>query len=228
LESTCDFVSLTSGEMGSMVGTTNLIQAILEGNDVRSAELTKETLDEGASPQDIVISGLQAGMLIVSDRFSAGDFFIPDMLFATRAVTRTMEAIRPRLSDSEMPTLGRVVIGTVSGDIHDIGKNLVAMFLRGAGFEVFDLGTNVPDDSFVTAVKEHDPDIVGMSALVTTTMSGMQHVIAALDSAALLSQVKVIVGGAPVTQRFTDQIRADGYAPDGGAAINLCRKLLGK
>jgi len=113
LESTCDFVSLTSGEMGSMVGTTNLIQAILEGNDVRSVELTKETLDEGASPQDIVISGLQAGMLIVSDRFSAGDFFIPDMLFATRAVTRTMEAIRPRLSDSEMPTLGRVVIGTV-------------------------------------------------------------------------------------------------------------------
>ena len=150
------------------------------------------------------------------------------MLMAARAVTRAMEAIRPLLSDSGIPTLGRVVIGTVFGDIHDIGKNLVTMFLRGAGFEVFDLGTNVPGDRFVTAVKEHDPDIVGMSALVTTTMSGMQPVIASLDSAALLSQVKVIVGGAPVTQRFADRIGADGYAPDGGAAISLCRKLVGK
>ncbi len=207
---------------------SNLIQAILEGNDVKCVELTSEALDEGASPQDIVSSGLQAGMLIVGDKFSAGDFFIPDMLLAARAVTRAMEAIRPRLSDSEMPTLGRVVIGTVSGDTHDIGKNLVAMFLRGAGFEVFDLGTDVPVARFVTAVKEHDPDIVGMSALLTTTMPNMQYVIAALDSAALLSQVKVIVGGAPVTQRFADQIGADGYAPDGGAAISLCRKLVGK
>ena len=207
---------------------SNLIQAILEGNDVKCVELTNEALDEGASPQDIVSSGLQAGMLIVGDKFSAGDFFIPDMLLAARAVTRAMETIRPRLSDSGTPTLGRVVIGTVSGDIHDIGKNLVAMFLRGVGFEVFDLGTGVPVARFVIAVKEHDPDIVGMSALLTTTMPNMQHVIAALDSAALLSQVKVIVGGAPVTQHFADQIGADGYATDGGVAISLCRKLLGK
>ncbi|MBA7714365.1 Methionine synthase [subsurface metagenome] len=150
------------------------------------------------------------------------------MLLAARAVIKAMEAIRPHLSDSRMPTRGRIVIGTVSGDIHDIGKNLVAMFLRGAGFEVFDLGTNVPVARFVTAVKEHDPDIVGMSALLTTTMPNMQYAIAALDSAALLSQVKVIVGGAPVTQRFADQIGADGYAPDGGVAISLCRKLSGK
>ncbi len=205
---------------------SNLIQAILEGNDVRCVELTNEALDEGASPQDIVSSGLQAGMLIVGDKFSAGDFFIPDMLLAARAVTRATEAIRPRLLDSRMPTLGRVVIGTVSGDIHDIGKNLVAMFLRGVGFEVFDLGTGVPVARFVIAVKEHDPDIVGMSALLTTTMPNMQQVIAALDSAALRSQAKVIVGGAPVTQRFADQIGADGYASNGGAAISLCRKLL--
>ena len=211
-----------------MSNYSNLIQAIVEGNYVRCVELTNEALDEGASPQDIVSSGLQAGMLIVGDRFSTGEFFVPDMLMAARAVTRAMEAIRPRLSGSEIPTLGRVVIGTVLGDIHDIGKNLVAMFLRGAGFEVFDLGAMVPNDRFVTAVKEHAPDIVGMSALLTTTMPGMQHVIAALDSAALRSQVKVIVGGAPVTQRFADQIGADGYAPDGGAAIKLCQKLLGK
>ena len=207
---------------------SNLIQAILEGNDVKCMELTSEALNEGASPQDIVSSGLQAGMLIVGDKFSTGDFFIPEMLLAARAVIRAMEAIRPHLSDSGMPTLGRIVIGTVSGDIHDIGKNLVAMFLRGAGFEVFDLGTNVPVDRFVTAVKEHDPDIVGMSALLTTTMPNMQHVIATLDSATLLSQVKVIVGGAPVTQHFADQIGADGYALDGGVAISLCRKLSGK
>ena len=217
---------MKSKKSGRFTFQSNLIQAIVEGNYVKCVELTNEALDEGASPQDIVSSGFQAGMLIVGDKFSAGDFFVPDMLMATRAVTRAMEAILPHLSDSEMPTLGRVVIGTVSGDIHDIGKNLVAMFLRGVGFEVFDLGTGVPVARFVTAVKEHDPDIVGMSALLTTTMPNMQHVIAALDSAALLSQVKVIVGGAPVTQRFADQIGADGYAPDGGAAISLCRKLL--
>ena len=207
---------------------SNLIQAIVEGNYVKCVELTNEALNEGASPQDIVSSGLQSGMLIVGDRFSTGDFFVPDMLLAARAVTRAMEAIRPRLLDSGMLTLGRVVIGTVSGDLHDIGKNLVVMLLRGAGFEVLDLGTDVPAARFVTAVKEHEPDIVGMSALLTTTMPNMQYVMAALNSAALLSQVKVIVGGAPVTQRFADQIGADGYAPDGGAAIRLCRKLLGE
>jgi 5-methyltetrahydrofolate--homocysteine methyltransferase len=209
-----------------MSNYSDLIQAILEGNYVRSVELTKGALDEGASPQDIVSSGLQAGMVIVGDRFGAGDFFIPDMLLASRAVTRSMDVLRPHLSDAEMPILGRAVIGTVSGDIHDIGKNLVAMFLRGVGFEVFDLGTGVPVARFVTAVKEHNPDIVAMSALLTTTMPDMQRVIAALDSAALLSRVKVIVDGAPVTQRFADQIGTDGYAPDGGAAISLCRKLL--
>ena len=207
---------------------SDLTQAIVEGDYAKCVELTNEALNEGASPQDIVRSGLQAGMLIVGDKFSAGDFFIPDMLMAARAITRAMEAIRPHLSNAGMPTLGRVIIGTVSGDLHDIGKNIVAMFLRGAGFEVFDLGTNVPSDRFVTAVKEHDPDIVGMSALLTTTMPNMQYAIAALDSAALLSQVKVIVGGAPVTQHFADQIGAAGYAHDGGVAISLCRKLLGK
>lgn len=207
---------------------SDLIQAIVEGNDAKCTELTLKALKNGASPQDIASSGFQAGMLIVGDKFSAGDFFIPEMLLAARSVARAMEAIRPHLSDSEIPNLGRIVIGTVFGDIHDIGKNLVTMFLRSAGFELFDLGTNVPVDRFVTAVKEHDPDILGMSALLTTTMPKMQDVIAALDSAALLSKVKIVVGGAPVTQHFADQIKADGYASDGGVAISLCRKLLGK
>jgi len=142
-----------------------LIQAVLEGDHIRSAELASEALKEGFSPQDIVGSGLQAGMRIVGDKFSAGDFFVPEMLLAARAVARAMEVLQPHISSTDMPTLGRVVIGTVFGDIHDIGKNIVTAFLRGAGFEVLDLGINIPAISFIEAVKEHKPDILGMSAL---------------------------------------------------------------
>jgi len=211
-----------------MFSYSTLIQAVVTGNHVKSAELVNEALMEGVSPQDIVSSGLQAGMRIVGDKFSAGDFFVPEMLLAARAVTRATEVLQPLLSASDMPTLGRVVIGTVSGDIHDIGKNLVTMFLRGAGFEVFDLGVNIPADSFVEAVKEHNPDILGMSALITSTMPGMRDVIKALEVAELRSKVKVIVGGAPVTQHFAEHIGADGYSTDGGSAIKLCRNLVGK
>ena len=167
-------------------------------------------------------------MRIVGDKFSAGDFFVPEMLLAARAVTRATEVLQPLLSASDMPTLGRVVIGTVFGDIHNIGKNLVTMFLRGAGFEVVDLGVNIPADSFVKAVKEHNPDILGLSALLTTTMHTMADIIKALEIAELRSRVKVIVGGAPVTQHFAEHIGADGYGSDGGSAIKLCRNLLGK
>jgi len=211
-----------------MFDYSTLIQAVVTGNHLKSVELVNEALKEGVNPPDIVSSGLQAGMRIVGDKFSAGDFFVPEMLLAARAVTRATEVLQPLLSTSDMPTLGRVVIGTVSGDIHDIGKNLVTMFLSGAGFEVFDLGVNVPADSFVRAVKEHNPDILGMSALITSTMSGMRDVIKALEVAELRSKVKVIVGGAPVTQHFAEHIGADGYGADGGSAIKLCRNLVGK
>jgi 5-methyltetrahydrofolate--homocysteine methyltransferase len=167
-------------------------------------------------------------MRIVGDKFSAGDFFVPEMLLASRAVTRATEVLQPLLSAVDMPTLGRVVIGTVFGDIHDIGKNLVTMLLRGAGFEVFDLGVNIPADNFVRAVKEHNPDILGMSALLTSTMSSMSNIIKALEIAGLRSRVKVIVGGAPVTQHFAEHIGADGYGANGGSAIKLCRHLVGK
>jgi len=211
-----------------MFDYSTLIQAVVTGNHLKSVELVNEALKEGVNPPDIVSSGLQAGMRIVGDKFSAGDFFVPEMLLAARAVTRATEVLQPLLSTSDMPTLGRVVIGTVSGDIHDIGKNLVTMFLSGAGFEVFDLGVNIPADSFVRAVKEHNPDILGMSALITSTMSGMRDVIKALEVAELRSKVKVIVGGAPVTQHFAEHIGADGYGADGGSAIKLCRNLVGK
>jgi 5-methyltetrahydrofolate--homocysteine methyltransferase len=213
---------------GSMFSYSTLIQAVVTGNHTKSVELVSEALREGVRPQDIVSSGLQAGMRIVGDKFSAGDFFVPEMLLAARAVTRATEVLQPLLSAVDMPTLGRVVIGTVFGDIHDIGKNLVTMLLRGAGFEVFDLGVNIPADNFVRAVKEHNPDILGMSALLTTTMSSMSNIIKALEIAGLRSRVKVIVGGAPVTQHFAEHIGADGYSANGGSAIKLCRHLVGK
>lgn len=211
-----------------MFDYSTLIQAVVAGDHIKSVELANKALKDGVSPQDIVSSGLQAGMRLVGDKFSAGDFFVPDMLLAARAVSRAMEVLRPHLSASDMPTLGKVVIGTVFGDIHDIGKNLVTMFLRGVGFEVFDLGINIPTDSFVRAVKEHNPDILGISALITTTMLGIGDIIKALEVAELRSRVKVIVGGAPVTHRFAEHIGADGYSADGGSAIKLCRNLMGK
>ena len=211
-----------------MFNYSTLIQAVLEGDHIRSAELASEALKEGFSPQDIVGSGLQAGMRIVGDKFSAGDFFVPEMLLAARAVARAMEVLQPHISATDMPTLGRVVIGTVFGDIHDIGKNIVTAFLRGAGFEVLDLGINIPAISFIEAVKEHKPDILGMSALITTTMPVMTDVIKALEAAELRAKVRVIVGGAPVTQHFADHIGADGYGADGGSAIKLCQDLVEK
>ncbi len=214
--------------VGFVFSYSTLIQAVVTGNHIKSVELVNEALIEGVSPQHIVSSGLQAGMRIVGDKFSAGDFFVSEMLLASRAVTRATEVLQPLLSASDMPTLGRVVIGTVFGDIHDIGKNLVTMFLRGAGFEVFDLGVNIPADNFVRAVKEHNPDILGLSALLTTTMSSMSNIIKALEIAGLRSRVKVIVGGAPVTQHFAEHIGADGYGANGGSAIKLCRHLVGK
>ena len=211
-----------------MFSYSTLVQAVVDGDHIKSVELVNEALRDGVNPQGIVGSGLQAGMRIVGDKFSAGDFFVPEMLLAARAVTRAMEVLRPHISAADIPTLGRVVIGTVFGDIHDIGKNIVATFLRGAGFEVFDLGINITADNFVEAVREHNPDILGMSALITTTMHAMTDVIKTLEGTELRSKVKVIVGGAPVTQHFAEHIGADGYSADGGSAIKLCRNLAGK
>ena len=211
-----------------MVDYSAVRQAVIEGDDERTVQLVREALQQNANPADIVNLGLQAGLIIVGDKFSSGEVFIPEMLFAARAVTRSLDVLRPLLSDSDAITIGRVVIGTVAGDIHDIGKNLVTMSLEGTGFEVIDLGINVSVDRFVTAVKEYSPDILGMSALLTTTMPGMGATIQALESAGIRRQVKVVVGGAPVTQHLADQIGADGYGADAGAAIQLCRKLVGK
>jgi 5-methyltetrahydrofolate--homocysteine methyltransferase len=207
---------------------TAIQQAIIEGDDEKTVKLVQDALKHEVSPADIVTYALQAGMATVGRKFSEGEFFIPEMLFAARSVTRAMDALRPRLGKAEKLTLGRVAIGTVAGDIHDIGKNLVGMFLEGAGFEIIDLGTDVHAEQFVEAVIKYKPDILGLSALLTTTMPAISATIAALEMAELRNKVKVIIGGAPVNQRFADMVKADGYGHDGGASIALCRKLLGK
>jgi len=211
-----------------MVDLSLLSQAIDEGDREKTVQLTTEALGAGTNPQEIIIHGLQVGMAVVGEKFSDGEYFLPDMLMAARAMKAALEVLKPSLEKTGMPTIGKVVIGTVEGDMHDIGKNVVATFLSGNGFEVFDLGLNVPAQNFIDEVKEKKPDILGMSALLTTTMPVMGKVIKALEEIGLRSSVKVIVGGAPVTQDYANYIGADAYAHDGGKAIPVCRQLLGK
>ena len=211
-----------------MVDLSLLSQAIDEGDREKTVRLTTEALGAGTNPQEIITHGLQAGMALVGEKFSSGEYFLPDMLMAARAMKAALEVLKPSLGKTGMPTIGKVVIGTVEGDMHDIGKNVVATFLSGNGFEVFDLGLNVSAQNFIAEVKEKKPDILGMSALLTTTMPVMGKVIKALEEIGMRSSVKVIVGGAPVTQDYANYIGADAYAHDGGKAIPVCRQLLGK
>ena len=205
-----------------------LSKAIEEGNREKSVQLTTEALSAGANPQDIVAHGLQAGMGTVGEKFSSGEYFLPDMLMAARAMNACLEVLKPLLEKTGIPTIGKVVIGTVEGDMHDIGKNVVATFLKGSGFEVFDLGNNVPDQKFIDEVREKKPDILGFSALLTTTMPFMGRIIKALEAGGLRSGVKVIVGGAPITQDYANYIGADAYSHDGGKAVQVCKQLMGK
>ena len=211
-----------------MTDISLLAQAIDRGDMEKTVELTKAAADSGVNPQDIITKGLQAGMAAVGEKFSSGEYFLPDMLMAARAMKAALEVLKPALEKTGIPTIGRVVIGTVEGDMHDIGKNVVATFLSGNGFEVFDLGLNVSVQQFIDGVKEKKPDILGMSALLTTTMPVFGKVIKALEEGGLRSSVKVVVGGAPVTQDYANYIGADGYAHDGGRAVPVCRQLIGK
>jgi 5-methyltetrahydrofolate--homocysteine methyltransferase len=207
---------------------SQLARAIDEGDREKAVALAKEALNSGIDASEIISRGLQAGMSVVGDKYSSGEYFLPDMLMAARAMKTALEEIKPALGKTGIPTIGRVVIGTVAGDMHDVGKNVVATFLGGSGFEVHDLGLNVADQAFVDEVRAKKADILGLSALLTTTMPLMGRIIQLLDEAGLRSSVKVIVGGAPVTQDYADYIGADAYAHDGGKAIRVCRQLMGK
>ena len=211
-----------------MVEKPALSQAVIEGQYEKTAQLTTEVLGSGTKPNDIISEILQPAMDVVGERFSSGAYFLPDMLKAGRAMTNAMEVIKPLLFDTGVPILGKVVLGTVKGDVHDIGKNMVGMFLKGVGFEVFDLGVDVPDEKFVEAVRDIKPDILGISALLTTTMPSIGTIIKALEVAGLRSDVKVVVGGASVSQDYADRSGADAYGRDAGSSARVCKEIVRK
>jgi len=200
---------------------------VIEGRLDDIVDLTEDALDAGLSAQQILDSGLMAGMDYVGVEFKAGNMFVPEVLRSARTMQSSMDILKPLLAESGVQMVGKVLLGTVKGDLHDIGKNLVGMMCEGAGFEVVDLGKDVAPDAFVEAVKKIEPDVVGMSALLTTTMRSMEHTIKALEEAGLRDKVKVMVGGAPVTQAFAEQIGADGYASNAASAADLAKQFVG-
>lgn len=205
-----------------------MAQKLYKGDKEAVAGMVQQALDQGTIPKEILSGGLVAGMDQVGRDFRADELFIPEVLVAAQAMHAGMNVLRPLLAETGVEMMGKYVIGTVKGDLHDIGKNLVKMMLEGAGFEVMDLGTDVAPETFVEAVREHQPHLVGMSALLTTTMPGMKETIEALEEAGgLRSTVKIMVGGAPVTAAYAEEIGADAYASDAASAIEVARNLLG-
>jgi corrinoid protein of di/trimethylamine methyltransferase len=204
-----------------------LYKAILTGKSDEAAAATKDAIAEGAVPQDLINGQMIRAMSEVGQRFQDGQAFVPQLLMAGRAMKAALELLKPMLQGAASTALGKVVIGTVKGDLHDIGKNLVASMLEGCGFEVINIGIDVSADKFIEAVKQNQPDILCMSALLTTTMGYMKDVIDALERAGIRKQVKVMVGGAPVTQGFADEIGADGYSDNANSAVTVAKQLLG-
>ena len=200
---------------------------VIEGNFSDMVAKTNAALEEGLGADKILNDGLMPGMDHVGVEFKAGNMFVPEVLRSAKAMQEAMNIIRPLLAEAGTETAGKVVLGTVQGDLHDIGKNLVGMMCEGAGFEIIDLGKDVPPDTFVDAVKEHKPFILGMSALLTTTMRAMERTIKALEEAGIRDTVKIMIGGAPVTQDFADQIGADGYAANAASASDLAKTFSG-
>jgi len=208
----------------------NILQAIfdgvLDGDSTAVQEKTREALEAGMKPQAILKEGLIAAMTEVGRRFQIGDYYVPEMLVAARAMKVALKILKPRLVADKVEPIGKVVLGTVKGDLHDIGKNLVARMMEGVGFQVIDLGTDVDENKFIEAVKEHQPQIVGFSALLTTTMPMMKTTIEALNAVGVRDKVKVMIGGAPVTQDYADKIGADAFAPDAATAAARARELI--
>jgi 5-methyltetrahydrofolate--homocysteine methyltransferase len=204
-----------------------LAQAIIGGKKDQAETLTKDAIEQGTAPDEILNKGLVAGMNIVGQKFKANEFYVPEVLIAARAMKACMEHLRPVLAETGAEPVARVAIGTVKGDLHDIGKNLVAMMLEGAGFEIVDLGVDVKPEKFIETVQSKNTQIVALSALLTTTMPAMKDTIAAIDAAGLRDKVRIMIGGAPVTQHFADEIGADGYSPDAASAVDTAKTLAG-
>jgi 5-methyltetrahydrofolate--homocysteine methyltransferase len=205
-----------------------LKEIVINGDGEGAKRITADLLSAGTTPREILDKALLPGMDVVGARMRSGECFIPEVLLSARTMQGALDLLKPHLAEGESAGLGTVVIGTVEGDLHDIGKNLVAMMLEGAGFNVVNLGTSVTSAAFVAAVKEHSPVILGMSALLTTTLPRMKETIAALTEAGLREQVKVMAGGAPVTQAFVDELGADGYGANAALAVEKAKELVGK
>jgi 5-methyltetrahydrofolate--homocysteine methyltransferase len=201
-----------------------LADAVIKGDQNASVEITKAALEEGTSAESVLNDGLIAGMEVIGDRFKKNEVYIPEVLIAARAMKMAMEILEPELVKAGVKPRGKFLIGTVQGDLHDIGKNLVAMMLKGAGFEVVDLGVDIGPEKFVEQARATGAQVVGMSALLTTTMPSMEKTLNALKEAGV--PAKVMIGGAPVTQGYADKIGADGYSPDAASAVDLAKSLV--
>ncbi len=209
------------------MGLESIYEAVLDGDAPATQAAVKDALASGVSAEDILHKACIRAMGEVGRQFEEGEKFVPEMLISARAMQSAMSILKPLLAQGNVQSAGKVVVGTVAGDLHDIGKNLVGMMLEGSGFEIVDLGTDVTPQKFVDAVRQHQPQIVGMSALLTTTMPSMKKIVEALQEAGLRGQVKVLIGGAPVTEDFARQIGADGYAPDASSAARKAKALVG-
>ncbi len=209
-----------------MESLNNLYEAILKGNLSLAIETTKNAVSENIDPQIIINDYMSKGMAEIGARFEEGKAFVPELLMSARAMKGALDILKPLMAENSSARLGKIVIGTVKGDLHDIGKNLVASMLEGCGFEVINLGVDISSEKFIKAVKEHDANILCLSALLTTTMYYMKEVVVALEQEGLRDKVKVMIGGAPISSAFAKEINADGYSDNANSAVNLAKSLL--
>jgi len=208
-----------------MADLKKIAESLIQGNASRIRELVQEAIDDGQDTGMILQEGLIAGMNVIGDRFKMNEIYIPEVLIAARAMKEGMVLLRPLIASEAIKNEGAIVLGTVKGDLHDIGKNLVGVMLEGAGFDVIDLGIDVDPEKFIKATKENNASIVGLSCLLTTTMAAMEDAILSINNSRLNAKVKIMIGGAPITQKYADEIGADGYAPDAARAVDLARQL---
>ncbi len=204
----------------------DLAGKVEKGKHLEAEAATRKALDSGIQPYDVLVNGLQAGLAVVGERFKRNECFIPEVLLAARAMHYGMDILRPLLAESGSKPIGKIVLGTVQDDLHDIGKNMVGMMLEGAGFHVVDMGVNVPVEKFVEAVEREEAALLGLSALLSTTMPNLKTVIERLEENSLRDKIKVLVGGAPVTEMYAMEIGADGFAPDAANAVDKAKELL--
>lgn len=210
-----------------MANLEELAKSVVSGNVKKVQKLTQALIDEGVAPLDIINQGLIGGMGIVGPRFKNGEMFVPEVLVAAKSMAAGIALVKPLIADKDMPSSGTVLLGTVKGDLHDIGKNLVGMMLESRGYTVVNAGIDISPEKFIQLIQEHKPNILAMSALLTTTMLHMKDTIELMKEEGVKDQVAVIIGGAPISQDFADEVGADGFAPDAASAVDLCNRLLG-